>query len=195
VSEYIRHEPGSSPARWLYYCAWNFRNNLQLFMVTVIQLNHGCFLVGKLYVGKKNLSELFSIFILFMLLFNFIRYVLLLLCIFCSVYSVFIVPVGTLRLPWLRFFRPFSSVAMHVPGYNLQRRGTARALPKLIVLFCLLFVCKYVLYYCHRVSTQLQLTSTSVYLYSIKPHERRCIDAFSQELYLLNFSESFVTFL
>ena len=29
------------------------------------------------------------------------------------------------------------------------------------VLFCVFFVCKYVLYYCHRVSTQLRLTNAS----------------------------------
>jgi len=33
-----------------------------------------------------------------------------------------------------------------MPGYNSQIRDTARTLPKLIVLLCLLFVCKCVLY-------------------------------------------------
>ena len=42
-------------------------------------------------------------------------------------------------------------------GYNSQRRGIARTLPKLIVLFWVLFVCKRVLYYGHRVSTHLQI--------------------------------------
>jgi hypothetical protein len=32
---------------------------------------------------------------------------------------------------------------------------------QLIVLFCVLFVCKCVLYYCHRVSTQFQITNIS----------------------------------
>jgi len=35
-----------------------------------------------------------------------------------------------------------------------------------IVLFCVLFVCKCVLYYCHWVSTQLQLTNIYLYLSS-----------------------------
>ena len=63
----------------------------------------------------------------------------------------------------LRFFRAFSSVVRQIPGYNSQTQGTARTLSKLIVLFCALFVCKCVLYYCHRVLTQLQLTNISIY--------------------------------
>jgi hypothetical protein len=82
----------------------------------------------------------------------------------CSLYSVFILPTVTLQLPWLRVFRAFSSDVRPMPGYNSQRRGTARTLPSslLTVLFYLLFVCKWLLYYCHRVSTQLQLINVSV---------------------------------
>jgi hypothetical protein len=58
---------------------------------------------------------------------------------------------------------------LFLPAYNSQRRGTARTLPKICVLFYVLFVlcrsvyrlCKCVLYYCHRVATQLQLTNIS----------------------------------
>ena len=60
-------------------------------------------------------------------------------------------------------FSVLSSVVRQTPGYNSQRRDTARTLPKLTVLFCVLFVCKCVLYYCHRVATQLQLTDISTY--------------------------------
>ena len=72
----------------------------------------------------------------------------------------------------LRFFRAFPSVVRQMPGYNPQRRGTAHTLPNFCVVlcivcfvsFCVLFMCKCVLYYWHRVATQLQLTNISIYL-------------------------------
>ena len=71
-------------------------------------------------------------------------------------------------LPWLRVFYAFSSVVRQMPGYNSPRWGTARTHPKFLCcsmycLFCVVLwiVCKCVLYYCHRVPTQLQLTNIS----------------------------------
>ena len=53
---------------------------------------------------------------------------------------IIIVPAGTLWLPWLRFFRAFSSIVRQMPGYNSQRRGMAHTLPKMFVLLYVLFV-------------------------------------------------------
>jgi hypothetical protein len=107
---------------------------------------------------------------------NIVIYVFLLLCLYILIVClcIFIVPAGTIRLPWLRFFgypdwgfsatltevfripwlrffRALSSVVRQMPGYNTPRRGTASTLPNIFVSFCVLFVCKCVLYSCHRV--------------------------------------------
>ena len=81
-------------------------------------------------------------------------------------------------LPWLRFFRAFSSVVRQMPGLNPQRRGTTHTIPNFCVVLCIfllfyvflccsmycssvvlciVYVCICVLNYCHRVATQLQL--------------------------------------
>jgi len=78
-------------------------------------------------------------------------------------------------LPWLRFFRAFSSVVRHIPGQNPQRRCTARTLSNFCVVVCIvcfvsfsvLFLCICVLYYCHRVATQLQLNIYHIISYHI----------------------------
>jgi len=66
----------------------------------------------------------------------------------------------------MRFICAYSSVVRQMPGYNPQRRGTARTLPKSLCcptyfLFCVILYIVCVLYYCHRVATQLQLTNIS----------------------------------
>jgi len=110
-------------------------------------------------------------------LFNSVIYVFLLLCqcIFIVCVCIFIVPAGTLQLPRLRFFRASSSVVRQMPGYK-PKDGARPALFQnfcvvlyivSFVSFCLLFVCKCVLYYCHRVATQLQSTNISYDIYHI----------------------------
>jgi len=94
---------------------------------------------------------------------------LLCLCILTVRLYIFIVPAGTLRLPWLRFLHAFSSVVRQMPRVKCSKMGHGRALPNCCVVlcivcfvsFCVLFVCKFVLYYCHRVATQLRLTNIS----------------------------------
>jgi hypothetical protein len=99
----------------------------------------------------------------------------------CNMYT------STLRLPWPRIFRAFSSVVRQKPGLHSQRPSRTALFQiscyfvviSLVVLFCcfcvvlLQFVlfcyylccsvyCKCVLYHCHRVFTQLLLTSMSI---------------------------------
>ena len=89
-----------------------------------------CHVAVMLYVLKKDyVFLLICIFNVMFIYFYCYVYVFLLLRMFFFAYSVFIVPTGTLRLPWLRFLHAFSSVVRQTPGYNSQRRGTACTLP------------------------------------------------------------------
>jgi len=96
--------------------------------------------------------------------------------IFIVCLCIFIVSAGTLRLPWLRFSRAFSSVVRQMPGYNPERQGTARTLPEFLCcsmycLFCV-FLCIFCVHmctvYCHQVATQMQLTNISYHLLAVE---------------------------
>ena len=53
------------------------------------------------------------------------------------------------KLPWLRFYRAFSSVVRQMPGWNPQRRSTARTLSNFLLLLYIYIcvLCIFVLFY------------------------------------------------
>ena len=78
-------------------------------------------------------------------------------------------------------FPCFSSVVWQMPRYNSQRPGTARTLPHLIVLFCVLFVCKCVMSYCHQVSNPIAVNKY-IYIYVSRSESK---ERFAIQRYLL----------
>jgi hypothetical protein len=139
----------------------------------------------------------------------------------CSVYCVFIVPTGTLRLPWLRFFpcfflsckanaRVYLAKTEHGPQssyfqlccsmysvvlfyYSIVLFHVLFLIVLLYLLFfvdcvflCILF-CKRtcIPYYCHRVSTQLQLNisypiSYIIWIFYWKSHSMLCFTSLDE---------------
>ena len=143
---------------------------LNYFVICVVCMC-GCF--GNMCTCIYCVFVLFRlcIFILFVLSFNFLSYVFLLLCYVCSVMYILFSSCQLALFGYTDWgvFCVFSSVVRQMPEDNSHKRGTARTLTKLIVLFCVLFVCKCVPYYCHRVSTQLQLANVCVCVYIYIP--------------------------
>jgi hypothetical protein len=119
-------------------CAWNFGVNFEYFSLSCVSHCrwHSC---GTSLIRTK--SPCLNLIARRVCSNNTVIYVFLLcLCVLIVCLCIFIVPAGTLRLPWLRVFRAFSSAVRQMPGYNLQRRGTARTLSKFLCsihcLFC-----------------------------------------------------------
>jgi hypothetical protein len=75
----------------------------------------------------------------------------------------------------MRVFRAFPSVVRQIPGYNSPRWGTPCTVPITFLccsmdflFFCRSVYCLCVNVYCHRVSTQLQLTNISNIKYMVE---------------------------
>jgi hypothetical protein len=77
--------------------------------------------------------------------FRFYFYQYMFVFLFNTVINVFLLLrlcVLIVRLPWLGFFRAYSSVVRQMPGYNKPRPGTACTLPKFLCcsMYCLFCV-------------------------------------------------------
>ena len=97
---------------------------------------YGCFVYHILSYSFRSIFYHFIYGCMFcMLLFQFVNYILFLLCILIVMCILIVIYITYIPL-WVFCF---------------------------IVLFCVLLVCKCLLYYCHRVSNQLQLTNISSY--------------------------------
>jgi len=154
----------------LYLCfpsvpSWRGQEQLYFIWKTKVHLPW-----AKLPNFFRSIWIFFIIVCIVVFLFNTVIYVFLslCLCILILCLCILVVPAGTLRLPWLRFFRAFSSVvkANATVKHAKVGHGPHSAKTFCVVLcivcfasFCVLFVCKCVLYYCHRVATQPQLTN------------------------------------
>ena len=126
---------------------------------------------------KKQQSFIFFRFYFFFInvymvvfLFNTVIYVFLLLCLCIPIVClcIFIVPAGTLRLPWPRFFRQLQGKCQGITRKDRARPALFQNFCAVLyivcfVSFCVLFLCKCVLHYCRRVATQLQLTNISIF--------------------------------
>jgi hypothetical protein len=88
----------------------------------------------------------------------------------------------------MRFFSAFFSVVRQMPGSNPQRRGMARTIPNFCVVLCIFVLCRSlyclcicVLYYCHRVATQLQLNIPYHIIWTINAAVELAATAFTAE--------------
>jgi hypothetical protein len=91
----------------------------------------------ELLVHQFHINCSYIVYLLYVYVFMYLFYVYVLIVCLC----IFTVPAGTLRLPWLRFFRAFSSVVRQMPEENPQRWDTVRLFLNFCVVLYVVFFC------------------------------------------------------